>query len=168
MTATEVRDDPAAPGPEPAPEAQERRRPRWATRLLRFGVVGGIGFVVDLVVFNALVLTVLSHQAWHEGPFVAKVISTVVAIIVNWIGNRVWAFRSTRTDQLREFTEFLVTSLAGMGVTLLCLWVSHYVLGFTSVLADNISGQFVGLLLGSALRYAFFELWVFNPKRRRA
>ena len=145
--------------------APVRRRPAWGTRLIRFGVVGGVGFVVDTVLFNVLILTILSSQVWHEGPLVAKVISTVVAIIVNWIGNRVWAFRSNRTDRAREFVEFLAASLLGMAVTLLCLWFSHYVLGFTSVLADNISGQVGGLILGSALRYAVFELWVFSPRR---
>ena len=149
------------------PVPQQRARPTWKVRLLRFSMVGGAGFVVDFLVFNVLILTVLSHQIWHEGPLAAKVLSTLLAIIVNWIGNRVWAFRSHRTDRLREFLEFLITSLLGMGVSLLCLWVSHYVLGFTSVLADNISSQGIGLILGSLLRYLIFEMWVFNPRRHR-
>jgi putative flippase GtrA len=149
------------------PTVELPQRPALRTRFVRFALVGGVGFVVDFAVFNALILTVLSHQVWHEGPLVAKVISTTLAIIVNWIGNRVWAFRSQRRDRAMEFVEFLITSLLGMGVALLCLWVSHYLLGFTGVVADNISSQGVGLVLGSALRYVIFELWVFSPRRQR-
>ena len=52
-----------------------------------------------------------------------------------------------------------------MGIGLLCLWVSHYVLGFTSILADNISGNVIGLALGTAFRFTLYKLWVFAPHR---
>ena len=56
-------------------------------------------------------------------------------------------------------------SLGGMGISLLCLWVSHYLLGFTSLLADNIATNGVGLVLGTAFRFTFYRLWVFKPGR---
>jgi hypothetical protein len=43
--------------------------------------------------------------------------------------------------------------------------VSHYALGFTSVLADNISGNVIGLGLGTLFRFTFYRLWVFAPHR---
>ncbi|NEL27586.1 MAG: GtrA family protein, partial [Xanthomonas perforans] len=61
--------------------------------------------------------------------------------------------------------EFLVVSLAGMGVGLLCLWVSRYLLGFTTLLADNISSNVIGLILGSLLRFALYRHWVYHPAR---
>ncbi len=45
---------------------------------------------------------------------------------------------------------FNATRGLGMGIALLCLWVSHYLLGFTSALADNIATNVVGLALGTA------------------
>lgn len=136
------------------------------SQLARFGVVGLGGLVVDVAVFNLLRVTVLSPDVVHEGPVIAKVISTALAILLNWLGNRHWTFRNHKREQaLREGIEFVVVSVGGMAVTLLCLWVSHYVLGFTSLLADNISTNVVGLALGTAFRFTFYRLWVFNPAR---
>jgi putative flippase GtrA len=99
----------------------------------------------------------------------AKIISTSLAIIANWLGNRYWTFGSTRRPNVvREGIEFAIVSLGGMVIALACLWISHYVLGFTSVLADNIASNVVGLALGTAFRFAFYRLWVFAPADRAA
>lgn len=132
----------------------------------RFLGVGAVGFVVDFAVFNALRLTVLAPEALHEGPVIAKVISTSLAIVTNWIGNRLWTFRAHRGRQLaREGVEFAAVSVGGMLIGLGCLWVSHYLLGFTSALADNLSANVVGLGLGTLFRFALYRLWVFAPHR---
>jgi putative flippase GtrA len=137
-------------------------------QLLAFAFVGGVGFVLDLVVFNVLRLTVLAPEVHHEGPILAKLISTAVAILANWLGNRYWTFGPhRRSDSWVEGLEFLLVSLLGMAVGLGCLWVSHYVLGYTSVLADNISSNVIGLALGSIVRFALYRHWVFHPERSR-
>jgi putative flippase GtrA len=138
----------------------------FAAQVARFGVVGGLGFVVDIAVFNVLRATILDPSVITSGPIIAKVISTVLAIIVNWIGNRYWTFRETRrTEIVREGVEFGLVSLGGLVVTLGCLWFSHYVLGFTSQLADNISGNVIGLGLGTLFRFVFYRAWVYHPSR---
>jgi putative flippase GtrA len=136
------------------------------SQFARFGVVGAIGFVVDFGIFNILRAGVFSPEHVHEGPIWAKVISTSVAIIVNWVGNRYWTFRKeTRRHPVSEGIEFAVVSLVGLGIGLGCLWISHYVLGFTSPLADNISANVIGLGLGTVFRFALYRLWVFAPGR---
>ena len=55
-----------------------------------------------------------------------------------------------------------------MGIGLGCLWVSHYGMGFTSVLADNISANVVGLGLGAVFRFSLYRYWVFSPSRAGA
>jgi putative flippase GtrA len=138
-------------------------------QFMRFIGVGAIGFVIDFAVFNLLIATFLSAQSVHEGPLIAKVISTTLAIVFNWIGNRHWTFRAHRGRQLlREGVEFGIVSVGGMLIGLACLWVSHYALGFTSVLADNISGNVIGLGLGTLFRFTFYRLWVFAPHRGEA
>lgn len=136
---------------------------------LKFGAVGALGFVVDFTVFNLLRTTVLDSADVHAGPLYAKVISTVLAILVNWLGNRYWTFSKNRQNHtMREGLEFLAVSLVGMGIGIACLWFSHYVLGYTSVLADNISGNIVGLLLGAVFRFTLYRYWVFAPSRSAA
>ncbi len=139
------------------------------SQLARFGLVGLLGLVVDVGVFNLLAVTLLSPSNVHEGPIIAKVISTSLAIAVNWIGNRHWTFRDDRRhDWLREGVEFVLVSVGGMAISLLCLWVSHYLLGFTSLLADNVATNVIGLALGTAFRFTFYRLWVFKPGRGTA
>ena len=132
----------------------------------KFGAVGLVGFVVDITVFNLLRTTVFDPSHVHAGPMYAKIVSTVLAILVNWIGNRYWTFSKNRQSQtLREGIEFFLVSIAGMGIGLACLWISHYLLGYTSLLADNISSNVIGLLLGAIFRFALYRYWVFAPGR---
>jgi putative flippase GtrA len=132
----------------------------------RFGIVGAAGFVIDFGVFNLLTFTFLGSEQLHEGPLIAKAISTTLAIVFNWMGNRHWTFRQHRGRQLlREGIEFGIVSVGGMLIGLACLWVSHYLLGFDSKLADNNSGNVIGLGLGTLFRFTFYRLWVFAPHR---
>src|SRR3954462_8568832 len=156
----------ALTSPAPARGTDGGRLGALFRQLLAFALVGGVGFVLDIAVFNALRLTVLAPEAHGAGPILAKTISPAVAIAANWVGNRYWTFGPhRRSDSAREGMEFLAVSLLGMGVGLGCLWISHYMLGFTSLLADNVSSNVVGLILGSIVRFALYRHWVFHPER---
>lgn len=125
-----------------------------------------MGFVVNLVVFNVMLLIVL--RGVPHATIYSTVVATLVAIAANWAGNRFWAFSDQRqTNAAREGVEFFAVSLAGMGIPLLCVWVSHYLLGLTSPVADNLSANGVGLALGMLFRFAFYRWWVFSPTRER-
>lgn len=135
-------------------------------QLLSFTVVGGAGFLLDVGMFNLLSLTLFSAHAVAGGPLYAKAISTLVAIVANWLGNRWLTFRDTRrADVVREAVEFGLVSLAGGAIALACLGISHYALGLHSTLADNISANVIGLLLGSAFRFVAYRSWVFGGRR---
>jgi putative flippase GtrA len=136
------------------------------SQFARFGAVGAVGLVIDIAVFNLLRATVFAPELIHEGPILAKIVSTTIAIACNWIGNRYWTFREHRGRQLvREGVEFGIVSVGGMLIGLACLWVSRYVLGFDSLLADNISGNVIGLGLGTLFRFTLYRMWVFAPHR---
>lgn len=131
---------------------------RRLAELARFGLVGGVAFVVDVGLYNVLRLTVLEDQ-----PIGAKVVSVAVATVVAWLGNRYWTFRARRGASMRrELALFAVMNLAGLLIAVACLFVSHYVLGFTSQLADNVAGNGVGLVLGTAFRYVAYRYLVFT------
>ena len=142
---------------------------RWGMRrevvkqLVGFIGVGAIGFLVDVGVFNLLRASLLSPDHVRGGTILAKVVSVGLAITVNWLGNRYWTFRDARRpDIAREALEFGVASAAGGAVTLLTLGVSHYALGLHTALADNISANLIGLLLGSAVRFVSYRHGVFK------
>ena len=127
----------------------------------KFGVIGFIAFLIDLVIFNFL------RFAGGEGvlfdrPLTAKVLSVLVATTFAFVGNRHWTFKErSRSTIRRQYTMFFVFNVIGMVIALSCLWISHYVLGYESALADNISANFVGLILGTIFRFWGYHNWVF-------
>ena len=57
---------------------------------------------------------------------------------------------------------FVVVNIGGMAISIGCLAFSHYVLDLRSPLADNISANGVGLVLGMVFRYFAYRTWVFT------
>ncbi len=90
-----------------------------------------------------------------------------MATLTTWFGNRYWTFREHRRKNfLLELVEFAAVAVGGLLIGLLCLWTSHYLLGLTSLLADNISGNVVGLFLGTAFRFVLYRYWVYGHHRK--
>jgi putative flippase GtrA len=127
----------------------------FVRELVKFGVVGGVAFVVDVGLFN-----VLLHET--DKPLTSKTISTVVATTVAYVGNRFWTFRRrSRSGVGREYTLFFLLNGVGLAIALGCLATSHYLLGFTSRLSDNIAANVVGLVLGTTFRFWSYRRFVF-------
>jgi putative flippase GtrA len=133
---------------------------------LKFGVVGLVGYVTDVGIFNLLRVG-LDHVPPFDEPIVPKIISVAIATMVTWFGNRYWTFREhRRKNYLIELLEFGAVAMGGLLIGLLCLWVSHYVLGFDNLVADNIAGNVVGLVLGTAFRFLLYRFWVYGHHRK--
>ena len=153
--------DPSVQGPAP------RWSRAWAIHrfweLMRFGSVGGVAFIVDIGLFNLLRFG--PGGLLEDKPLTAKVISVAVATLVSWVGNRYWTFADRRTENpVRELIGFGIVNVGGMAVAVGALAFSHYVLNFTSPLADNISANGVGLVLGMIFRYFAYRHFVFTKK----
>ena len=133
---------------------------------LKFGVVGLVGYVIDVGIFNSLSLGLLGHGHFFQSPIGAKIVSVTISTIVSWLGNRYWTFRENRRRNfVLELVEFAAIAVVGLGISLGILYLSHYVLGFTSLLADNISGNVIGLFFATAFRFLMYRFWVYGPNR---
>jgi putative flippase GtrA len=134
---------------------------------IAFGLVGLGGMVIDLTVFNVLRLGLLGPAfSLAYKPLTASVISASIAIVFNWLGSRYWAFRdSRRGDALREFVEYALVALLGLGIGLATLAFTHYTLGMHSLVADNISKNVIGLALGTVTRFLLLRFWVWGRNR---
>lgn len=131
--------------------------------MLKFGAVGAVAFVVDTAVFNLLRFGLGGGGPLESKPLTAKVCSVVVAAVVAWLGNRFWTFRHRRrADARRELVLFFFFNAIGLLIALACLGFSHYVLDLRSALADNISANGVGLVLGTLFRFWAYRRFVFN------
>jgi len=154
-------DQPAATPTTPAPS-----RHRLSSEVLRFGVVGMAGFVADVGGFN-LLRFVGGHGPFYEYPLSAKVVSSTLGIVVAWLGNRYWTYAHRRRTKVHhELLAFVLTCLVGIGISVGCLWISHYGLGLRSPLADNIATNLVGLGLATAFRFWAYRTIVFNDGGR--
>ncbi|MEJ7743363.1 MAG: GtrA family protein [Nocardioidaceae bacterium] len=128
----------------------------------RFGMVGGIGFLVDVGCFNML------RYAGEPGlledkPLTAKALSVVVATCVTYLGNRHWTWsHRQRSGVKREVSLFFLFNGLAMVIALTCLAFSHYWLDLRSPLADNISANGFGLVLGMAFRFWTYRTFVFR------
>lgn len=126
-----------------------------------FLVVGGAGYVVDVLAFNWL--------RGHTGlagadPTAAKVLAVAAAMVVTYLGNRLLTWRDRASDGGREVALFIVFNLVGLAISVGALVVSHDLLGLTSRLADNISANVVGLGLGTAFRFWTYRRFVFTEE----
>jgi putative flippase GtrA len=127
----------------------------------KFGIVGGICYLVDFAISNVL-WSVMGE------PLVPKVISTVIAATLAFVGNRFWTWRHReRSGLAREYPLYFGVNLVGLGIGVLCLQLSHNWLGsywpvLTTRLADNISGNVVGIGLASLFRFWAYRRFVFR------
>jgi putative flippase GtrA len=124
--------------------------------LAKFGTVGLLSFAVDILVFNALL-------AATDNPFLSKIVSTVLAATNAFVLNRHWTFKHReRSGVRREYALFFVLNAIGLGIALGCLYVSRNVLGFEGALADNLSANGVGLVLGTTFRFLTYRRFVWT------
>jgi putative flippase GtrA len=91
------------------------RRPANWLQLVRFGLVGGVGFVVNVAVYALFV-----HYAGLDYR-AANVAAWLVAVCNNFVLNRHWTFDARGGRAHAQALRFLVVSLVAEGFSLLML-----------------------------------------------
>jgi putative flippase GtrA len=144
--------------------------------LLKFAVVGGTTFVVDNGIWYLLKLTILATK-----PTTAKAIAIMIAVVVSYVLNREWSFRTRGgRERAHEAALFFLVSGVAIVINLIPLYLSRYVFDlevphvsrFVQEVADFATGSVIGMLLAMAFRFWGFRRWVFpdelGRKRRDA
>ncbi|MGI4895307.1 MAG: GtrA family protein [Janthinobacterium lividum] len=136
----------------------ELSRHERVREVLRFLVTGGIAYVADLVVFNLLLFS-------GVGAVWSKVVSSIIAIAVAFVGSRYYTWRERRSEHpAREYSMFVLLSVIAAGLQLLCLAITHYGFGWTSALVDNLSSNVVGMAFAMVFRFVTFRTLVFPDR----
>ena len=130
---------------------------------MRYIAVGAIGYIVDTGLFNVLSLFVdLGFGEFN--PLANKFVSSLIAIAITYVGNSRWTFkhRTGRPEGVGRVARYGVVNAIGFAIGLASLGYSRYVLGFESLLADNISANVIGVGLALVFRFLANRYWVFT------
>ncbi|MFT4245411.1 MAG: GtrA family protein [Micrococcaceae bacterium] len=133
-------------------------------KVAKFGVVGGVAFIIDSGIYLALL-----HGPLSAKTITAKTISSVIATIFSYYANRHWTYTHQKTQsKTREMVLFFIFNGLAILISLFCLAVSHYILDYTSKTADFISSTIIGTILGMIFRYFTYDAFVFTGDKDEA
>ena len=133
-------------------------------RFLKFGLVGGVGTVVNLAGM-ALIIRFVGWRDWR-----ASALATFVAMLNNYVLNNAWTFHERMrkgVDFFRGYVLYVLVSLMGLLVT---TGVYTGTTGELSILLHRWNGteivpirllllcQFVAILFGSYLNYTLSKM----------
>jgi putative flippase GtrA len=127
-----------------------RRRASWL-QLLRFGLVGGSGYLINLAVFAFLVNGVGAHHT----P--AAVGAFCVAVTNNYLWNRYWTFGPGEGAATLQAFRFLAISVASLMINLVALelLVAGAELG-------ELPAQAIAVAIAMPFNFIGNKLWTFS------
>ena len=128
-------------------------RPHNWLQLVKFSIVGAIGYLVNLAVYTALLRGADLHYLG------AAACSFLVAVTNNYIWNRAWTFRGERGHIAYQGLRFLLVSVVSLGANLLIL---H---GLVSAGLDKVLAQAIAIVLVTPLNFVGNKLWSFRARR---
>lgn len=137
-----------------APFAQVRQ----AQRLLKFGLVGTWGFVV-----NMFLLWFLTEKA---GVYylLSSIVAIEISLLNNYVLNDLWTWhdrgKEGRKEYLKRMLQYHVTASAAMLTNLCVLWILTEIFHIY-YLASNI----FGILCGAALNFFLNDRWTFKHRK---
>lgn len=86
-------------------------------QILKFGVVGGIAFLIDYSL-----LYILTEYAKIPVLY-SSVISFSVSVIFNYILSTKWVFTTKEKQTLKDFIIFVLLSVIGLGINQLIMYL---------------------------------------------
>jgi putative flippase GtrA len=129
------------------------RRPANWLQLVRFGVVGGVGFIVNLAVYALFVHPVgVDYRA-------ASVIAWLVAVANNFVLNRHWTFDARAGRAHFQALRFFAVSLVAEAFSLLLLTLLVQGVGVAKV-----GAQALAVAGSMPLNFLGNKLWSFRAE----
>jgi putative flippase GtrA len=127
------------------------RRPANWVQLAKFSTVGATGYVVNLVVYTALI-----EQGLHYN--LAAFCSFLVAVTNNYTWNRLWTFRGARGHVAYQGIRFLIVAVAALAVNELLLTA------FVAAGLGKVVSQAIAVVLVMPINFVGNKLWSFRRR----
>jgi putative flippase GtrA len=148
----------SAPGSGPA-QPPVRQARQVVLEVVKFGIVGGSGVLVNFAVFNVL----LHGLGWPA--MLATVLASCVAMGANYLGFRYYTYRDREAPTARQIALFFVFSGIGVVMESGLFYVGYHGLGLTGPYESNVV-KAVSIVLASAFRFLVYRTWVFQHEKR--
>jgi dolichol-phosphate mannosyltransferase len=129
---------------------RELRRPSHWVQLCRFGAVGASGYAVNLAVYWLAVSEGLEYRA-------AAAVAFCVALVNNFVWNRLWTFRDAPRRLGGQAFRFVVVSSAAFLLSLAVLSVLVRDAGMAKVAA-----QALAIIVVTPVSFLANKLWSFR------
>ncbi len=136
-------------------------RSRWIRQVLRFGLVGGLNTVVDLMILNGLLWLLPTTSTPTLLAYNALAFS--LGAVNSFLLNKYWTFKYTQRATTKEVMRFAIATLCGIMWSTLVLWLASAVLHpltVNSTLWANVS-KGIAIVSSALLSYVSMRLWVF-------
>jgi putative flippase GtrA len=144
---------------------QESRK-QTGIRYARFSLVGVSNMLVDVGVFNLLLLIGPTHS---PGFFVLYNVGALILANANsYLWNTLWTFRDRARHDARQVGLFTAQGLLNVGVGNLLIWLTaHGLMAYTdlSPLASGNVAKVVSMVVASSMSFLFLRLFVFRRKK---
>ena len=131
-------------------------------RFIKFGTVGIIGSVVDFGVFNLLTIV------FNVNSIVSSIISFSLAVINNFVLNRIWTYPETRKSSVyKQLIQFAIVSCLGLAIRVpLFAWLEKVLIPLAEKLVPNLlTPTIVGHNVALALVIGVVMLWNYFVNR---
>ncbi|MCR5144570.1 MAG: GtrA family protein [Lachnospiraceae bacterium] len=118
------------------------------SQILKFGVVGGLSFLIDFIITNIIALILRNAgMTATNAAMVGALFGFVISLIFNYLLSMKWVFaRREDMDRKKEFVIFVVLSAFGLGlnelIILACMSMIsniHWCAAFTQWCTDVVN-----------------------------
>lgn len=106
-------------------------------QILKFGLVGGIAFVID---YSLLYILTEYFKIYY---FYSSIISFIVSLIFNYIASIKWVFDVNHKQTLKDIIVFTFFSVIGLGINQLVMYIMVEIMNIYYMLSKIVATAIV-------------------------
>jgi len=124
-------------------------------QIIKFGLIGGINFLVDFIIYLFLTRIILIYF------LIANIISFLIANSISFTFNKNFTFKDKEKGNLLiKYLKFLGLTVASVIISSLTIFICVNYLQIS-----DLYGKIIGTILGAIWNFTTYKLLVFKQKK---